>query len=92
MPQPSLRRSTRVENPPKRYDDFISPVALISNDGEPSCYHEAMSNAKWKIAMKEEMDALEKNKTWDFVELPKGRKFVGCKWVYKLKKVVDDEI
>ena len=51
IPQPSLKRSTRVKNPPKRYDDFISLVALISNDGEPSFYQEAMSNAKWKIEM-----------------------------------------
>jgi hypothetical protein len=31
-------------------------------------------------------------KTWDLVELPKDRKVVGCKWVYKLKKGVDGKI
>ena len=40
----------------------------------------------------EEMDALEKNKTWDLVEPPKGRKVVGYKRVYSLKKSVDDKI
>ena len=29
--------------------------------------------------MKEEMLALEKNQTWEIVELPKGKKQVGCK-------------
>jgi hypothetical protein len=42
--------------------------------------------------MKEEMDSLERNKTWDLVELPKDTKFFGCKWVYKLKKGVDDKV
>jgi hypothetical protein len=37
-PQTSLRRSTRVRNPPRRYDDFVSSVSLSTNDDEPSCY------------------------------------------------------
>eukprot|EP00253_Pinus_taeda_P034137 PITA_34137 len=40
--------------------------------------------------MKDEMMALNKNGTWDLVELPKGRKTVGCKWVFKLKRGVND--
>ena len=41
--------------------------------------------------MKDEMKALDKNTTSDLVELPKDRKTVGCKWVYKLKRGVDDK-
>eukprot|EP00253_Pinus_taeda_P022280 PITA_22280 len=40
--------------------------------------------------MKDEMMALSKNDTWDLVELPKGRKTVGCKWVFKRKQGVND--
>eukprot|EP00253_Pinus_taeda_P025872 PITA_25872 len=40
--------------------------------------------------MKDEMMALSKNGTWDLVELPKGKKTVGCKWVFKLKRDVND--
>ena len=67
---------------------------LTTNDDEPLCYQEAIEGSnsdKWKEDMKDEMKALDKNATWDLVELPKDRKTVGCKWVYKLKRVVDDK-
>lgn len=31
------------------------------------------------------MEALEKNHTWRLVSLPKGRKIIGCKWVFTVK-------
>jgi Reverse transcriptase (RNA-dependent DNA polymerase) len=42
--------------------------------------------------MKEELDALERNETWEIVQLPKGKKVVGCKWIYKLKYNSDETI
>ena len=39
--------------------------------------------------MHEEMNSLNKNKTYDLVELPKGKKVLKDKWVLKLKK--DDD-
>ena len=33
----------------------------------------------------EESNALEKNGTWNLVNLPKGQKLVGCKWVFAIK-------
>ena len=42
--------------------------------------------------MKEEINSLGKNKTWELFELPKYRKIVGCKWVFKLKKGVDGKV
>ena len=44
-----------------------------------------LSNEKWKTVMREEMYSLERNQTWEIVELPKEKKPVGCKWVYTLK-------
>ena len=35
--------------------------------------------------MKEELDALSKNRTWDLVTLPLGKSVVDCKWIYKIK-------
>ncbi|CAM8880907.1 unnamed protein product [Rhodiola kirilowii] len=36
--------------------------------------------------MKEEIDSLMTNETWDLVDRPKGQKLVGCKWIYKKKE------
>ena len=35
--------------------------------------------------MKEELDVLTKNHTWDLVTLPPEQSVVGCKWIYKIK-------
>ena len=35
--------------------------------------------------MKEEFHSLQKNDTWELVNLPSGRKIVNCKWVFKTK-------
>ena len=37
-------------------------------------------------AMQEEMNSLHKNKTYELVELPKCKKALRNKWVFKLKK------
>ena len=42
--------------------------------------------------MKEELDALTKNHTWDLVTLPPGQFVVGCKWIYKIKTRSDGSI
>lgn len=33
-----------------------------------------------------EIKALEHNKTWEIVTLPKDKTPIGCKWVYKIKR------
>ena len=35
--------------------------------------------------MKEKLDALSKNYTWDLVTLPPRKFLVGCKWIYKIR-------
>ena len=33
--------------------------------------------------MKDEMTSLQKNKTWSLIKLPKGKKVLHNKWVYR---------
>ena len=39
-------------------------------------------------AMEKEMQSIHKNQMWELVELPKEKKALWCKWVYKKKKAV----
>jgi len=42
--------------------------------------------------MDEEMAALDANVTWELVALPKDKKTIGCKWVYKVKHNADESM
>ena len=53
----------------------------IENE-EPQTYHEVITSresTQWIITMKEEIEPLQKNHTWQLVEKPKNQKIVGCK-------------
>jgi len=61
----------------------------VIQEVEPTCFEQAIGNPKWDNAMNEEMAALDVNATWELVALPKDKKAIGCKWVYKVKHNVD---
>ena len=42
--------------------------------------------------MNNEIKALEDNQTWEITELQKGKRAIGCKWIYKLKLKQDGTI
>jgi hypothetical protein len=42
--------------------------------------------------MDEKMVALDVNATWELVALPKDKKAIECKWVYKVKHNVDGSV
>ncbi|KAE8657742.1 hypothetical protein F3Y22_tig00116983pilonHSYRG00074 [Hibiscus syriacus] len=73
-----------------------APITSQSDqDGEPSTYQEAINSSDaslWMMAMQEEIEALHKNNTWDLVPLPQGRKPIGNKWVFKIKRNGDDQV
>ncbi|KAF3674984.1 hypothetical protein FXO37_06112 [Capsicum annuum] len=61
-------------------------IAVRKGEKEPT-RREALCAPHWKRAMMEEISALEKNETWEIVDLSPGKKTVGskCKWVYTVK-------
>lgn len=92
----ALRREKRSCGAPKRLIEecnmtyyALSCAEQVENNYEPNTYSEAIASddrAKWISAMQEEMQSLEKNCTWDVVPLPKKKKIVRCKWIFKRKE------
>ncbi|KAL0312290.1 UNVERIFIED_CONTAM: Retrovirus-related Pol polyprotein from transposon RE1 [Sesamum radiatum] len=64
------------------YLGFVASLSLLQ---EPRCYKQASTSPQWVDAMKHEIQALERNGTWEVVPLPDGKQTVGCKWVFKVK-------
>lgn len=52
---------------------------------EPHSYKEACNDPLWVKAMKDEITALEDNRTWSIAPLPPNKAPIGCKWVFKVK-------
>ena len=69
-------------------------VAIIEEaiTTEPEMFEEASQSSEWMTAMKEEIDALQQNQTWDLVPKPRDVKPISCKWVYKIKRRPDGSI
>jgi hypothetical protein len=63
--------------------DQISNFSLMASDSVS--FNEAAKEDVWIKAMDEEIDSIERNNTWDLVDLLEGKKSIGFKWVYKTK-------
>jgi hypothetical protein len=66
--------------------DMEAQLHLACDDGEPRSFAEAERDAAWHATMKTEMDAVEKNHTWELADLPRGHRAITLKWVFKLKR------
>ena len=82
--KPQLRRPERVRRPPDYYGAWTTIAKLELK--EPETAEEALSGpdkAKWLEAMRQKINSLKEHKVWDLVQLPKDRRAVGSKWVFK---------
>ena len=69
--------STLVRSIPAHLLDYHCYTVLATLH-ESHTYLEASTNPLWQIAMKEELNALSKNHTWDLVTLPPWKSVVSC--------------
>ena len=100
------RRSQRQRQPPLRYgvDEYVDVASEdqvchsayhVCQISEPQTIEEALKSdqaREWKSAADAEYESLMANDTWELVELPSGRKPIGCKWVFKVKHTSDGKV
>jgi hypothetical protein len=107
-PNASPDLDAEVEDAPLRFrrvDDVLGPtpgprladrqltgelLAAISND--PSSVDVSLRHRQWKQVVVEELESTEENRTWSLVDLPKGQRLIGVKWVFKLKQDENGEV
>lgn len=82
----------RARNPPSFLDDYVTgreaeeeeqlnSLALFSTLYDPNAFEEASKLKVWREAMKQEIDSIESNNTWELATLPAGCKKIGYKWI-----------
>jgi hypothetical protein len=91
----SLQNIQRLRRRPVWMNDYTSGEEFSNEDtlahlvlfaeSDPIAFDEAIKDSKWRKAMNVEIEAIERNHTWELVELPEGEKIVGVKWIYRTK-------
>ncbi len=98
--QATPRRSGRDRHAPMRYglDEYVSLIdehAFLGTDDDPRTIDDALKRhdaKQWRQAADAEFQALLDNRTWRLVTLPEGRKAVGCRWVFRIKRDEDGKV
>jgi len=91
---PPLRRSARIQAKHSAHAHcvvssyspaFQSFLAAVHSVVESKSYQQAVQYPEWRQAMVEELQAFQQTHTWDLVPCPAGVRFIGSRWVYKVK-------
>lgn len=89
VPRVSTRSTKGI--PAERYSPSTNYL-LLTDCGELVSYDEAMQHedtTKWEGTMQDEIDSLMLNNTSELAELPKDKKALHNKWIYKIKQEVN---
>jgi hypothetical protein len=59
---------------------------------EPNKCEESNNDEHWIKSMEEELNQIEKNKTWELVPIPKDKNVIGTKCVFRNKLNEDGQV
>lgn len=83
------------ETPPRKFrslQDLYDSYAFALMATDLITYQDAAEQVVRQDAMKEELNAIEKNDTWELVKLLQGKKAIGLKWIFRTKFCADGSI
>ena len=63
----------------------INEELCLISQVEPKNANEVVKDDHWIQAMKEELDQIIKNDTWELVPRPENKNVIGTKWVFRNK-------
>ena len=59
--------------------------AIFSQIDDPLTFEEVIEDEVWAQAMDEEIECIEKDQTWDLVDVPKHKDIISVKWIFTTK-------
>jgi hypothetical protein len=80
---------------PRKQLDEHARVAVADDTSDPRTYAEALSRPdapQWELACEDERRAFERLGVYEVVPRPKGRKVVGSRWVFRVKRGPDGTV
>ncbi|BBH09514.1 hypothetical protein Prudu_022027 [Prunus dulcis] len=98
MPPPMHPMQTRSKSgivkpkPFEEYQCYLTTIPSLHDAAEPATYKAASQSSVWIQAMREEIEALHTQGTWDLVSMPVDKNIVGSRWVYRVKKNSDGSV
>nr|GEV22349.1 ribonuclease H-like domain-containing protein [Tanacetum cinerariifolium] len=78
------RFRVRTNRPTRRLNLHVSLVSPLTKS-----YRDAFSDRNWQNAMRDEYNALIKNRTWILVPRPTDANIVHCMWLFRHKYLAD---
>ena len=69
-----------------------SLFALFSQIDDPVTFEEVVEEEVWVQAIDEEIKCIEKNQTWEMVDVQKDKDVISVKWIYKTKQDADGNV
>ncbi|CAB0000355.1 unnamed protein product [Nesidiocoris tenuis] len=80
-------RPNRDRKLPSRLQDFeVYSAFCLLTESDPTTYEEAMNDKDWSKAIEAEIKSHEEHGTWEPAVLPKDKKAIGTRWVFKTKQ------